>query len=216
MKATLWMTPRSPFARRIRLAAARAGLFLEERLVDTFAPSEDFLAANPLGMVPVLQWEGDAVALPDSNAILESIHELGGRGLKPGVIWPSDADYARAIRIRSAWCTGVMTAVVARFLELRGSSPSLEVVKDHEEVVARTLTVIEQDFVGASAGAAFGSLSSGSEDSLTQAGWDLIVLLEYLDLRFPEFQWREKSVKVREFFAKIQTRPLLDQTRPPL
>ena len=79
----LFLSQRSPFARRIRLALKRLGLPVEERVIDVFGDHPDLLRLNPLGMVPTLKTpEGNG--LFDSSAILEYLDDLTGG------IWPKD------------------------------------------------------------------------------------------------------------------------------
>lgn len=163
----LFLSQRSPFARRIRLALRRLELPFEMRTLDVFGDHPEFLALNPLGMVPTLKTP-EGVALCDSSAILEYLHEVRGE------IWPRDFGNRIRIRQASTLVTGMIQSAVALYQEsAMHEVPSRFWVKDHEETIVRTRTRILE-------------LSSDcwvQNGSLTQAGWDLAVAIEYLELR---------------------------------
>src|SRR5258708_300635 len=101
-KLKLFMSLRSPFARRVRLALARLDIEHEEEIVDVFNPPAHFLAANPLGLVPTLVGQGGFL-VSDSSMILELVHSQTGRVLSTGAAeWP--------VRQASVLCTGLMTS----------------------------------------------------------------------------------------------------------
>jgi glutathione S-transferase len=59
--------PLSPFTRKVALFAAEMGLNADLKLVNPYAPPDDFMAISPLKRVPVLQ--ADDFTLNDSSAI---------------------------------------------------------------------------------------------------------------------------------------------------
>jgi len=77
----LYASPRSPFARRIRLALRRLELPLTETFLDVFVDNPEFWKQNPIGTLPTLITP-DAGTLSDSSHLLEYLHE------KTGKIWP--------------------------------------------------------------------------------------------------------------------------------
>ena len=55
--------PTSPFARKVRVAAALVGIPLELDLADTLNPDATLRSHNPLGKIPILLREGKGPAL---------------------------------------------------------------------------------------------------------------------------------------------------------
>lgn len=169
----LFVSLRSPFARRIRLAFKRLGVVAEERLLNVFVENPDLMAANPLGTVPTFC--SVAGTITDSANILEYLHENVGQ------IWPSDFHARIAARQASVWAEGIMQSLVLYYQEtVMHEVPSPLWAKEHVESMAATLLFLAK---------APESVWLRDGD-LTQAGWDLCVALEYMDLRAPGMQWR--------------------------
>ncbi len=79
-------SPASPFARKVRIAAAMLGLSerIEVVAADTSDPADSLRRQNPLGKIPALIIE-DGEAIFDSRVILEYLDWLAGAGaLIPG------------------------------------------------------------------------------------------------------------------------------------
>lgn len=201
----LYATPRSPFARRVRLALERLDLSYELRLIDLFHPTPEFLAANPLALVPALQDVRTGMTYPDSSAILEILQEF--EATHDG-IWPAEASRRREIRRISTWITGILTAVVARYLEkLRPEdAENRSWVQEYEQNVLRTLDVLRQNPWGEPEELA----------AFTQADWDLTVMLEYLDLRWPELDWRSRYPEWEKWLERAQKAEFFRVSKPPV
>ena len=135
-----------------------------------FDENPGLLALNPLGLVPTLL-PPDLEAWFDSATILEHLHDLHGG------IWPGDPKDRIRIRQASALVSGAIQGAVSYFQEIRlHEVPSASWARDHFETVERTLRNILNS--------AEGLWVRGTR--LTQAGWDLAVAVEYLELRMPE------------------------------
>jgi glutathione S-transferase len=187
----LLMTPRSPFARRVRLALARLGIPFEAVLTDVFKPSPEFLKTNPLGLVPVLIHP--EATIPDSAAILEYLHAAHG-----GAIWPKDPLEAARVRAQATLAEGIMAATVSHYLERLRPSPHAPWLEEQEEIIRGTLAALAEQELGE-----------------TQAAWDLAVALEYLDLRIPSFDWRKAHPRLVDFLEKHRVSPDFAATQPP-
>ncbi|MFM2418913.1 MAG: hypothetical protein RL385_3636 [Pseudomonadota bacterium] len=74
MPRTLFLTHRSPFARKVRILLLEKGLDFEERAVDLSARSAEFIAIAPLGKVPVLV-DIDGTTIFDSSVIAEYLED---------------------------------------------------------------------------------------------------------------------------------------------
>lgn len=166
----LFLSPRSPFARRVRLALRRLGLTVLEHPLNVLVPNPELESVNPLGLVPALVLP-EGTCLADSSAILETLQDLHGG------IWPELRADRVEIRQASTLATGLMQAAVSYFQETRMHEvPSPVWAQDHLMTVHRTLRYLAE---------LRSDLWSRSGE-LTQAGWDLACALEYLEFRIPE------------------------------
>lgn len=74
MPRLLFLSQRSPFARKIHILLREKGLAFEPRMVDLAARSAEFQAASPLGKVPMLIDE-DGTPVFDSTVIAEYLED---------------------------------------------------------------------------------------------------------------------------------------------
>ena len=175
----LYASLRSPFARRIRLALQRLGISYEEKMVDVFQHNPDLFAANPLGLVPTLITGHGPIS--DSMNILEYLDELHGG------IWPTGMNGRIEARQAVVWVQGIMQSLVLYFQEAKlHEVPSTRWLKDHVDSMEDTLKLLAQ------APSQIWFSNQHGSNGLTQAGWDLCVALEYMDLRLPQMEWQKK------------------------
>ena len=202
MPYLLWITQRSPFARRVKLAMERLGVPYQERLTEPFAMEQEFLAINPLGLVPALSAGDLKEPLIDSTLILDFLHERSG-----GKIWGNDTAESLRVRRASMIAAGLMQVAVQRFLETHRASPDVGWFEDHVLTLVRGLIDLGNVL----------KLPAGATSAhFNQAHWDWAGLLEYLDLRWPDHGWRDRhsqSVQILEIALKD---PLFSATRPKL
>ena len=87
MPRTLFLSVRSPFARKVHLLLLEKNLPFEKHIVDLSARTERFVAISPLGKVPVLQ-DDDGTVIFDSTVIAEYLEDrypeppMFGRGVQ--------------------------------------------------------------------------------------------------------------------------------------
>lgn len=191
--------PPSPFGRKVRVAAALAGL--SDRITienaDTMNPNEALRTQNPLGKIPTLVLE-NGETLYDSRVIVEFFDTLagGGRLIPPG--WGR----FEALRLQ-ALADGVMDAGVLRIYETRWRSEDRREPKwlDYQaEKIDRALTLAESMHATSPARHHIGHIA-------------LACALGYLDLRF-EGRWRETHPKLVAWLEDFGTRvPAFAETR---
>ena len=207
----LFISLRSPFARRVRIALHRFSIPFEAVELNVFEPTDEFLSANPLGLVPVLEIQETHSFMPDSSTILEYLHENHG-----GQIWPEDLSARQAVRIASTLAEGLMTMTVNLFLESTRKNPDQVWTTDFQDALKRTLATIHEQsltkfpWVNPGVNTAFGEL--------TQAGWDLMVALEYVKLRVPASFLKgidDNYPKLKTYFELHQGYSALQETAPP-
>lgn len=196
---TLFLNPRSPFARRIRLALKRLDLHFEERdLGNVFEPQPELSRMNPLGMVPTLLTpEGEV--LSDSTNLLEYLQEKTGR------VWPADQTHRFRARQVSTWCAGLMQSSILYYQEnSMHEVPSPRWLVDHAQSIEDTLQHLSQ----------INEEVWIENNELTQCAWDLAVALEYLDFRLGAVNWRRFDSFAR-LHQLAQKNSFFAQTVPP-
>src|SRR3954451_17384013 len=107
--------PPSPFGRKVRIAAALAGL--SDRITvenaDTMNPNDALRTQNPLGKIPTLILESGET-LYDSRVIVEYLDALAGGGR----LIPAGWSRFEALR-QQALADGIMDAAILRSYEAR-------------------------------------------------------------------------------------------------
>jgi glutathione S-transferase len=191
-------SPASPFGRKVKIAAALAGLTdrIEVVAADTNDPSEVLRQQNPLGKIPTLVLE-DGSTLFDSRVIVEYLDHLAGGRLIP-------AGPARFPALRQqALADGVMDAALLQVYEGRWRPQEKRVQEwiDHQaEKVKRGLDHAEANLAEPGASIHIGHIA-------------LACALGYLDLRM-EGRWRETYPKLVSWLDDFASRvPAFETTR---
>lgn len=201
----LYFSLRSPFSRRVRIALHRLSLPFEPMEISVFNPTREFLETNPLGTVPALRVKKgkEEWVLRDSATILEYLHENYGEK-----IWPSELATRTRVRAASTLAEGLMTQTVALFLERIRKLPALECELEYETNLEMTLNHIASQPL-------FTAPWKVSDFQLTQAGYDLMVALDYMKLRLPSLDFAAKWPELERFFETHKNRNDLAPTAPP-
>lgn len=193
----LFGSPRSPYVRKVRVAAAELGRDdIEHQPVDAWSSPTELLAANPIGKIPTLVTE-DGLALFDSRVILAYLDELSGGRLYP--MGPNDW----TLRRREAMAEGILDAAVSCVTEGRRPEAQRwpEWLRRQQTAIARTLSALEAE-----------------ADELDQRPVaDRIAVacaLGYLDFRLPQIVWRQAHGGLAEWHADFAARPSMRSTVP--
>lgn len=192
----------SPFARKARVALREKSIAYEEIVENPWAAGTAVPATNPLGKVPALLLD-DGRAVYDSKVIVEYLETLG----RPPPLVPADPELRIAHKQTEALADGICDAVVLVVLE-RSRPADLQ----SSDWIGRQTRKIE-------AGAAELERLLGGREWLTASGFGLADIaagcaLGYLDLRFPEFDWRGRHPALAPYFARLDARPSFAATRP--
>lgn len=200
-KLTLFMSLRSPFARRIRLLLEELQVDYEAEVLDVFNPPASFLAINPLGRVPVLRLStGEAIV--DSTEIFQFLKQ---RHSSHALFSNQGASEAR-LRNITGLALGIMEYAVAAFLEAQRPQ-------------ALRSAAAGEDFVG-SIDRALKSLCFGIRGKyLLGSGisaWDLDLgsALGYCDLRLGT-ALVDRYPELRKYLERLEERPSFKKTAPP-
>jgi len=139
----LRFAPASPFARKVRIAAALLGLEskIELQQADPNAAGDSLRQQNPLGKIPVLIGD-DGATYYDSRVIVEYLDHVAGGGR----IIPREAKARFAALTLQALCDGICDASLLVVYESRYRPADKAVqswVERQEEKVARGLAALE-------------------------------------------------------------------------
>lgn len=192
----------SPFARKVRVALLEKGIPFETVVDIPWNPGTVAPAHNPLGKIPVLVLE-DGRTVYDSRVIVEYLDTLGR---EPRLL--PDEPAARITHKQiEALADGVCDAVVLIYLE-RSRAPE----KQSADWIARQWRKVE-------AGVATAAEQLGERDWFVGSGFGLadvtvVCMLDYLDLRLPDFEWRSRYPNLVRLAARLNERPSFQTTRP--
>lgn len=191
-------SPTSPFARKVRLAAAILGQTLELELADTLDPNDTLRIQNPLGKIPALLTD-DGQVLFDSPVILAYLDHLAGGGriipLEPKARFAALRQEALADGLTDA---GILLLYEGRFRPVERHEPKW---LDHQsQKVERALAVFEADPPAAR--------------PILVGDIALACGLAWLDFRF-EGKWRAGHPKLVAWLADFAARcPGFEDTKP--
>ena len=192
----------SPFARKVRIALHEKQMPFEETVDVPWNPATIAPSLNPLGKIPILTLD-DGRTLYDSRVIVEYLDTLG----RPPPLIPDDP--ARRIEAKQieALADGICDAVVLIAIEGRRKQEL-----QSTDWVARQRAKVEAGV------AALDQLVPGDHwlvgDTFGLADIAAGCALGYLDLRLPDFRWRECYRGLVAFDARLAARPSFAKTRP--
>lgn len=193
----------SPFARKVRVLAAEAGISSQIELVNTavlpVTLNEQVNALNPLGKIPVLLTDGGEV-LFDSRVICEYLDSLHDQTRlipsEPAARWPT-------LRL-AALADGLMDAAILVRYE-RAVRPTERQWDDWAEgqmsKIHRTLAALESSAVELC-------------KPLSIAHIAVACALGYLDFRFRDMAWRSGHPELAKFQESFAARESMQATIP--
>lgn len=196
----LFVSPTSPYARKCRALIIEKSLEHKIEVIECDPRSDpaELLEANPLGKVPALLRDG-APALMDSPLICEFIDSLDDEN------WIPKRGASRILVLRQqALADGLIDLTIGRRIEMqRDSDKQWDFWSDRwERGIKRTLDTLYAD-------------RGQYERSVDLGALSVAVALQYLDLRYAEFDWRAAYPELAEFSARWDQRASFEQTRPP-
>lgn len=184
----------SPFARKARIALLEKNL-PHELIVQN--PWQTRVAANPLGKVPALLLD-DGRVVHDSSVILEYLDTLGA---PPQLVPPEPRERVRHRQIEAV-ADGICDAVVLIVTERArpAEKQSAEWIARQAAKIPPALGFLETEFKDPR-GFALGELATGCA-------------LGYLDLRYPELDWRARHPRLEALFDRLGKRGSFAATVP--
>ncbi|MFM8821049.1 MAG: glutathione S-transferase [Phenylobacterium sp.] len=198
----LFLSPASPYARKVWLAAAELGVAdrieVSNATVSPVADNPDFAALNPLGKIPVLITD-EGLALYDSRVIADHLDSLTSRRL-----CPSTGSERWIVQTLHAAADGLLdAALLARYEEALRPEPLrwADWRRGQGEKIVRVLDVLERS-----------DLRSGEDVRICDIA--AACALGYLDFRFAAEPWRDGRPRLTAFFEAFTRRPAWAQSDP--
>ena len=198
----LLLSPASPYARKVWLAAAELGL--QDRIevanasASPVAGNPELSALNPLGKIPVLIRE-DGPALYDSRVIVDYLDGLTSRRL-----CPAEGEARWRVQTLHAAADGLLdAALLARYEEALRPEPLrwADWRRGQGEKIRRVLDLFEAT-----------DLKAGDDARICDIA--AACALGYLGFRFAAEPWRDGRPRLAAFFEAFTRRPAWAQSDP--
>ena len=194
----------SPYARKVRVALIEKACDCEVIVDNPWLPDTQVACANPLGKVPTLLLD-DGRVVHDSTVIIEYLETLE----MPPALIPADPQQRVAHKQIEALADGVCDAVVLIALEGTRSEDKRSdawLERQHKKVV-EGIFELERQLSG--------------KDWFTESGFGLaevatVCALDYIDFRYPDYQWRSRAPGLVELHTRLRSRPSFSATMPEL
>lgn len=197
----LFLTPRSPFARRVRVAFIENGISFTEKMVDVFKPTSDILDVNPLGRVPTVRLSTGQILI-ESHLILKAFYRSIQSDFAPAdLVGELEMDYWAGI------ATGIMDKSIEYYLDsLRPKEHQDEEVRvELENTLKNALPIVENKV--------FKMQNFLCKNLLTQADFDFSIALDYLSFRYSN-QWQTQYPRTVAYLEKMRIRTSFQKTKP--
>jgi glutathione S-transferase len=196
-------SPTSPYTRKVRIVLAEKRIECEFVIDNPFADETRVGDFNPLGKVPVLIID-DGSPIFDSRVIVEHLD-----GMSPvGRLIPEPSRQRVLVRRWEALVDGMLDAAVSVVLERRRTKG-----KQSAAWIDRQLDKVRRGL--AHADQALGDRAWCWNEGFSLADIALGCALGYLDLRFPELDWRAGGANLARHAEKLNRRPSFEASAPP-
>jgi glutathione S-transferase len=192
----------SPYARKIRVALIEKGIPCEITVDNPWLENPRIQTVNPIGKVPALITDSGDV-IHDSKVIFEYIETM----FSGPTLTPDNAKERIAHKQIEAICDGICDAVV--LIALEGTRPEEKQSEAWVERQTRKIYAgVEEINARLNDRKSFTALEFGLAEIST------VVMLEYIDFRFSEFDWRPLYPALFALFSQISLRDSFVKTKP--
>ena len=195
----------SPYVRKVRIVMAEKKLDYQFVIEDVWAEASTMADANPLGKVPCLVMEGGE-AVFDSRVIVEYLDTLS----PVGKLIPASGRERAEVKTWEALADGLLDASVLARLEATWGGRSEG--QRSQACIDRQMRKVDDALKAMSAGLADKAFCSGVHFSLSDVA--VGCALGYLDLRFPQVDWRAAHPNLARLHDKLMQRPSFIDTEP--
>jgi len=192
----------SPFARKIRVIMREKKIKFEEIIDVPWNADTLTLGLNPLGKIPILVREGQD-PLFDSKVIAEYLDNF-----KPNpLFYPTNLEENTYAKLLETVADGICDSIVLIFLEnsRKETLRSKTWVKRQEKKICEGVKYLANNLQ---------EKKYFVRNFFSIADISVFTCLEYLDLRFPKFKWRDKYPNLASYWEIHQNRRSFLETKP--
>ncbi|NIO42322.1 MAG: glutathione S-transferase [Burkholderiales bacterium] len=192
----------SPYARKARIALLEKGIKCEIVVDNPWLPETKVTDANPLGKVPALLLD-DGSVVHDSKVIIEYLETMG----VPPALLPADALTRISHKQIEVVADGICDAVVLSALE--GARPEGK----------RSDAWLERQRKKITEGVAELERLLAGKEWFSDSGFGLaeiaaVCALDYIDFRYPVYQWRSHAPGLLALHQRLSARSSFRSTMP--
>ena len=193
----LYYTKRSPYARKVQIVALEKEIPLELIEVDLAAKSDDLLALNPVGKIPVLAAD-DGTVLCDSTAICAYLEDFQK---EPSLIPAAPAPYWRMTNL-DAVAKGLTDITVAVFYEklIHPENFHAKFIANKEAAIVQTLEYLDKRV--------------GDLKDLDMAAISTACAIGYICFRLGHLWPQNSCQRLTQWYDEISQRESFQQTVP--
>lgn len=196
----LHWSPKSPYVRKVLIAAHELGVVDQLELVRSVAamlrPNPALMEVNPLSKIPALVLD-DGSTLWDSVVICEYLNARAG-----GSLFPAEGD-ARWQALRwHALGDGMLDALILWRNERERDVPLANLMAAFELKINAALALVDAE------------TPALSQTPFGIGHLTLVCALGYLDYRFASHEWRGRAPRLAAWFESMQQRPSVQATKP--
>jgi len=197
----LYASPRSPYVRKVRVAAHELGLSERLTLVEATPKNVIELVSpdNPLGQIPTLVL-GDGTAIYDSPVVCDYLDTLHDRA----PLIPRDGPARwQALKLQAVGDAMLDQAIAVYMDEGRPAERRDEALLDRRRTrLKRCLSALEDD-------------AASLDEALTIGPIAVACALGYLDFRLGRYFWRPEQPDLEAWFDRFAERPSMRATQHP-
>ena len=192
----------SPYGRKVRVVLLEKKIPFQLQVENPWLPDSLVPGFNPLGKVPVLVLEGGESVF-DSRVIVEYLDHVS----PVAHLIPGEPKSRMMVRGVEALADGVTDAAVAVYLERKrpADKQSADWLTLQEKTLFRGLEALSE---------ALGEKPWYLGNSMTLADVACGCTLGYLNLRFPEIDWRTAHPNLEKLHDKLMARASFKETLP--
>jgi glutathione S-transferase len=193
----------SPYVRKVRIVMAEKRIDYDFEIDSPWNEESRVPQHNPLGKVPVLLLD-DGLSLFDSRVIVEYLDHVS----PVNKLIPETNRQRIQVKRWEALADGMCDAAASVFLERKRDK-----ARQSQEWIARQMKKPEL-------GLKMAAHDLNDKNWCTQEGYGLADIalgcaLGYLDLRFPEIEWRNDYPNLERLYDKLAKRSSFKETEPP-
>ena len=192
----------SPYARKVRVVLREKKMNFEEIIDNPWNKDTLTISLNPLGKIPILLRDKHE-PLFDSKVIIQYLDYFEPKPL----FYPKNSEDNISARLIETIADGICDAIVLLFLE----NSRKETLRSKNWIKRQEIKIFE--------GVKYLSYNLGEKKYFVGNHFNIadvsgFTCLEYMDLRFPNFKWRDQYQNLEGYWNIHKGRKSFEETKP--